>query len=390
MNAPRIQGGRGLPLRAGAVAAAALLLTAVGAAFDVRRTLLAYHTAFTFWAGIAAAALILLGAFHATKARWAVVVRRVLEVIPTTSVLLLVLFVPIALGAGRLFPWLEPQRLDADLRHLAEHRAPYLNLPFFLLRAAAYFAAWVIVSHLLWRWSVRQDQEKGVALTAWQRRLGTGVLPLLALTITFAAIDWQESLDLHHSSTIFGVYYFAGSFLSAIAVLILALYALRREELFKMMNADHWHSLGKLLLAFTAFWAYIAFSQYMLIWVANLPAEVPFFAHRTQGPWGVVAAILAVFHFVVPFFLLLSRDLKRDPRRLAALAAWQLALHYVDVYFTMMPASQPAPSPHWTDLTALVGIGAAAVAFAVRRLRREAAVPVGDPYLEDSLRYQPQ
>ncbi len=390
MNGSRIVAGRGLPQRAGAAAAALLLATALGAAFDLRRALLAYHTAFTFWVGIAVAALILLGIFHASRARWVVLVRRVLEVIPTTSVLFLALFVPIALGAGRLFPWMEPQRLEAGLRRLAEHRTPYLNLPFFLLRAAVYFAAWVAVSHLLWRWSVRQDQEKGVVLTARQRRLGTGVLPLLALTITFAAIDWQESLDLHGASTIFGVYYFAGSFLSAIAVLILALYALRGEEAFRMVNADHWHSLGKLLLAFTAFWAYIAFSQFMLIWMANLPAEVPFYAHRTRGPWGVVAGLLAVLHFAIPFFLLLSRDLKRDPRKLAMVAAWQLALHYVDVYFTMMPASQPSPAPHWTDLTALLGVGAAALAFGAWRLRRQAAVPVGDPYLEDSLRYQPQ
>jgi hypothetical protein len=387
---PRIEGGRSLPARAAAVAAVGLGLTALGLAFDPRRALQAYHVAFTFWVGIAVAALILLGTFHATRARWAVVVRRVLEVIPTTSVLFLVLFVPVALGARRLFPWLEPERLDPDLRHLAEHRAPYLNLPFFLLRAALYFAVWVLVSHLLWRWSVRQDREKGVVLTSWQRRLGTGVLPLLALTITFAAFDWQESLDLHAASTIFGVYYFAGSFLSAIAVLILALYALRREELYRMMGADHWHSLGKLLLTFTAFWAYIAFSQYMLIWIADLPAETPFYASRTRGAWGAVGAVLAVLHFVVPFLILLMRDLKRDPRKLALMALWQLALHYVDVYFVMMPASQPVPAPHWTDLTALVGVGAAALAFAARRLRSQAAVPVGDPYLEDSLRYQPQ
>ncbi|HEY7725781.1 MAG TPA: hypothetical protein VH880_10620, partial [Anaeromyxobacteraceae bacterium] len=138
MTEPRIERARGLAARAGVVAALALGLTAAGAALDARRAIAAYHTAFTFWVGIAVAALILLGTFHATKARWPVVVRRVLEVIPTTSVLFVVLFVPIALGAGRLFPWLEPQRLDADLRHLAEHRAPYLNLPFFLVRAAAY------------------------------------------------------------------------------------------------------------------------------------------------------------------------------------------------------------------------------------------------------------
>jgi hypothetical protein len=238
---------------------------------------------------------------------------------------------------------------------------------------------------------VRQDQERGVALTARQRVLGTASLPLLAVTMTVAAVDWQESLDLHHNSTIFGVYYFAGSFQSAVGVLILALYALRREEIGRMMNADHWHALGKFLLAFTVFWAYIAFSQYMLIWIANLPESAPYFIHRSQGGWRVVGLALLVLHFAVPFFLLLSRDLKRDPRRLAAVAAWQLAFHYVDVYFTMFGGLHPhGPRPHWTDLTALVGVGAAAVAFVAWALRGSAAVPVGDPYLEDSLRYQPQ
>jgi hypothetical protein len=393
MSGARIEGGRGLAARAAAVAAVALGLTAAGGIFDARRALWAYHAAFTYWVGIAVAALILLGAFHAARARWMVVLRRVLEVIPTTSLLFLVLFLPIALGMGSIFGWVDPVKsgLTGELLHLAHHRHAYLNVPFFLVRAALYFGAWIAVSHLLRGWSVRQDREKGVALTARQRWLGTAALPFLAITISFAAIDWQESLDLHHNSTIFGVYYFAGSFLSAIAVLILALYALRREELGRLLNADHWHALGKFLLAFTAFWAYIAFSQYMLIWIANLPEEAPYFIHRTQGPWGVVGLLLLALHFAVPFFALLSRDLKRNPGWLAVLAAWQLLFHYVDVYFTMFGGLTPAgPQPHWTDLTALLGIGAAALAFTVWQLRRAAAVPVGDPYLEDSLRYQPQ
>lgn len=393
MSAPHIQGGRGLVTRAAAVAVVALAATGAGMALDSQRALWAYHAAFTYWAGIAVAALILLGSLHATKARWPVVLRRVLEVIPRTLPLFLVLFAPVALGMRQIFAWVDPQAsgLTGELLHLAHHRHAYLNVPFFLVRQLLYFGSWILVGGLLWRWSVRQDQEKGVALTVSQRRLGTGALPLLALTMTFAAVDWQESLDLHHNSTIFGVYYFAGSFLSAVAVLVLALYALRREELYRMLNADHWHALGKLLLAFTSFWAYIAFSQYMLIWIANLPEEAPYFIHRTRGPWGVVGAALLVLHFVVPFFALLSRDLKRNPRTLAFAAAWQLAFHYLDIYFTMFGGLMPeGPRPHWTDLTALLGLGAAGLAFGAWQLRRTAAVPVGDPYLQDSLRYQPQ
>ena len=157
------------------------------------------------------------------------------------------------------------------------------------------------------------------------------------------------------------------------------------------MNAEHFHSLGKFLLAFTAFWAYVAFSQFMLIWIANVPEEVPWYILRIDGGWLWVGVFLAVFHFLVPFFLLLSRDLKRDPRRLSLVSAWLLFVHFVDLYWLVMPHLHPeGPRPSLWDLTALVGVGGAAVAFVVWRMRGAAAVPVRDPYLEDSLRYLPQ
>jgi hypothetical protein len=349
--------------------------------------------AFVYWAGIALAALIMNMAFQAGKAKWYVVARRVLETIPLSGLLFLVLFLPIVLGMGKIFPWVDPSHLEGELAHLAEHRRPYLNVPFFLVRSGVYFAVWIAVAHLLHGWSVRQDDEAGFALTQRQRRLGAGALPFVALVMTFAAFDWQMSADLHLASTIFGLYWFAGSFLSAFAVLILALHALRADGLpGALVNANHWHSLGKYLLAFTAFWAYIAFSQFLLIWIANLPEEVPWYLARGQGGWLGMAVFLIVFHFLVPFFTLLSRDLKRRPRALAFVALYLLVVHYVDVYWVMMPALQHdahGVSPHLADLTAFVGVGGAAVAFVAWRLRGRAAVPVGDPYLQESLRYDP-
>jgi hypothetical protein len=391
---PRRFEGRALG-RAGAVAGAGLGLTLVGALFDVDRAVKAYHVAFAYWAGIAMAALLINMAFHAGKARWYVVARRVLETLPLSGVLFLVLFVPVLLGMGHLFPWLHPERLSPELRELAEHRRPYLNTSFFLVRTALYFAVWIGIAHLLHGWSVRQDAEGGAALTVRQRRLGTGALPLMALVISFAAFDWQMSLDLHLASTIFGVYFFAGSFLAAFAVLILALASTRGVEGMPgaLMNANHWHSLGKYLLAFTAFWAYIAFSQFMLIWIANLPEEVPWYLSRGKGAWLPTAVFLVVFHFVVPFFVLLSRDLKRNPRALSFVAFWVLVVHFVDVYWVMMPGLQHQATGevglHWTDLTALLGVGGAFAAFVVWRLRGVSSVPVGDPYLPESLRYEP-
>ena len=385
-------GGRRLARWAALAGGAGLVLTGVGAAFDLRRALYAYLVAFAYWLGVALGMLILLGSFHASSARWPVVLRRFVEHVPAVIPLFVVLFLPIVLGRHSLFPWTNPQAFTGEARHLVEHKHPYLNTPFFLLRAAFYFASWVAVAELLRRWSLRQDRAGGITLTRWQRRLGAGSLPLLALTISFAAFDWLMSVDPRFSSTIFGVYWFAGSFLAAFAVIAVA-GALTRGDPSQFgahMSAEHFHSVGKFLLAFVAFWAYIAFSQLLLIWIANVPDEVPWYILRINGGWGWVGAFLVVFHFVVPFFLLLSRDLKRNPRPLALLAVWILLVHFVDLYWLVMPHLDPGgPRPSLWDLTACVGVGGLAVAFTVLRMRGSAAVPLRDPYLDESLRYLP-
>jgi hypothetical protein len=388
------QGGRRLVVLAAATGAAGLALTLVGGlAFDARRALFSYLVAFVYWIGVALGSLILLGAFHASNARWSVVLRRFLETVPQTLPLFVLLFVPLAVGMGHLFPWVDPHGLEGEMAHAVEHKTQYLNPTFFLVRAGIYFAVWIAVAHLLRAWSVRQDEAGGVTLTRWQRRLGAGSLPFLALTMSFAAFDWMMSLDPRFFSTIFGVYWFAGSFMATFAVVVVAATLTRGDPsaFGHHLNLEHFHSLGKFLLAFVAFWAYIAFSQFMLIWIANIPEEVPWYILRIEGGWRWVAAFLALFHFLVPFFLLLSRDLKRSPRALSALAAWLLLVHWVDVYWLVMPhlhAAGPRPSPF--DLTAFVGVGGVAVAFTIVRMRGTAPVPVSDPYLEDSLRYLPQ
>lgn len=393
MNATPFQGGGRVAGLAAAVGALGLGLTAAGAATDPRQALASYLVAFVYWLGIALGALILLGALHAAKARWPVVLRRFLETIPQVIPLFVVLFVPIALGLRHLFVWVDPAGLTGELAHAVAHKRPYLNVPFFLARAGVYFVVWILVAHLLRAWSVRQDQAGGHDLTLRQRRLGAGALPFLALTLSFASFDWMMSLDPRFYSTIFGVYWFAGSFLGCFAVLVIAAAATRADpaQFGHHLNADHVHALGKFMLAFTAFWAYIGFSQFMLIWIANVPEEVPWYLVRASSPWGKVGLFLAVFHFAVPFLVLLSRDLKRDPRKLAAVAGWLLLVHWLDLHWVIMPRVHEAgPSFSWLDATAFLGVGGATLAFLVLRMRGAATVPVRDPYLEESLRYQPQ
>ena len=353
-------GGRRLLVPAAVVGVAGLALTAVGAALDPRRALYAYLVAFVYWLGIALGALILLGAFHASNARWPVVLRRFIEHVPAVIPLFVVLFVPILLGRHHLFQWVDLDALTGELRRTVEHKRLYLNVTAFVARAVLYFAFWIVVAELLRRWSIRQDASGDLTLTRWQRRLGSGALPFLALTLSFAAFDWIMSVDPRFFSTIFGVYWFAGSFMAAFAVTIIAANLTRADatQFGAHLSAEHVHSLGKFLLAFVAFWGYIAFSQLLLIWIANVPDEVPWYVFRITGGWLPVGAFLAVFQFVVPFFLLLSRDLKRNVRQLSWVAGWLLFAHWVDLYWLIMPHLDEA-GPHFSlwDLTAFVGVG---------------------------------
>jgi hypothetical protein len=378
---------------AGAVGAGGLALTLLGGIVgDPRRALYAYLVAFVYWLGIVLGALILLGAFHASSAKWPVVLRRFVESVPAALPLFLLLLVPIVIGMRHVFPWVDPSALHGELAKTVAHKRPYLNVPAFVARAIVYFAVWIVVAHLLRAWSLRQDEAGGYELTRRQRVLGAGSLPLLALTMTFAAFDWMMSLDPRFYSTIFGVYWFAGSFLGAFCLVAVAA-AVTRDDPLQFgahMNLEHFHSVGKFMLSFVAFWGYIAFSQFMLIWIANIPEEIPWYFVRIHGGWGWIGAFLVVGQFVVPFFMLLSRPLKRDPRRLAGLAIWLLLVHWVDLYWVIMPAlSERGPRPSLWDLTAFVGVGGISVAFALWRMHGIAAVPVRDPYLPDSLRYSP-
>jgi hypothetical protein len=301
-----------------------------------------------------------------------------------------VLFLPIALGMKLLFPWAAPsEELGEEVLRLLHFRSVYLNPTFFLVRAGIYFLVWVWFSRLLYGWSTRQDETGELSLSHKAWRLGAGGLPAVAFTLTFAAIDWLMSLGVHWFSSMWGVYYFAGSFVGCLALLVIFVRALAAtESLAGAVNVAHWLSLGKFLLAFTCFWAYISFSQYMLVWIANLPDTIPYLLLRQRAGWSSLGVVLIVGHFVVPFALLLSRKIKMRPGQLALVALWILVMHYVDLYWVVMPQVRPDQVLlDWSNLTALAGVGGLALAFGIYSLRGRRALPVGDPYLEDSLHY---
>jgi hypothetical protein len=369
-----------------------LIITLVGAALSPKETWYAYLVAFSYWAGISMVSVILLMIFHATHARWMVILRRPVEAMATSVPIFILLFIPLVIGMKHVYVWIDPPAsLGRETLHLLEHKHAWLNPTAFIVRGFFYL---VFASFLGWRlfgWSLRQDREGGTALTSSQRKLAAGGLPFIGLSFTFAAFDWLMSLYPTWFSTIFGVYYFAGSIGAALSILAIVTSKARTANLFSGgMHDDHTHSIGKLMLAFTCFWTYVAFSQLLLIWIAGLPEEIPFYITRFKPGWAWLGFLLIFGHFFLPFGLLLSRARKRDPRRLARVAALILAIHFCDIYWLVMPALYPEGFGfHWTSITAFLGVGLLAVAFAVSRLRGKLVVPAKDPYLAESLRYRP-
>jgi hypothetical protein len=389
-NLPPYKGARTLMLGSAVAGVVGLALTFIGAAFSPQPALLAYLISYFFWLGLAVGALTLVMANHAAGARWNVTIRRFGEAAGAAIPLFIVLFVPLLLGARHIWFWVDPHDLSREVMEKLQGKRAYLNMGFFTVRAFVYLAVFSIFAWLLRSLSVRQDETGEASLTASMRAWSPAGMVIFVLAFTFASFDWLMSLQPTWYSTIFGLYVYAGAFVAALALVCLVVTGLRSsdEPWGRLITVDHQHNLGKLLLAFTAFWAYMAFSQYMLIWAGNLPEELQWIVVRSKGVWRPVGLLILFGQFLIPFFLLLSRDLKRNPGTLAAVAVWILVIHYVDLYWVVMPVGRTnGLGLHWTHLTAFVGVGGVSVAAAVFLLRGGRPVPVKDPFLEDSLRY---
>ena len=378
-----------LPLIAGAVGVGALIAAfAIGQ--GTKDLAFSYLTGFFYWLTVALGGLFFVLLHYLCRSGWSVVVRRLAEHVMATLPIFSLLFIPVFLGLHDLYHWSHADAVAAD--PLLQHKSPYLNEPFFLFRAGLYFAVWIFLAVYFWRQSARQDASGDPEITRrFHKWSGPGMV-LFGFSITFASFDWVMSLEPHWFSTIFGVYVFAGSVISIYAFLILLVLGLKSAgALENIVTWEHFHDLGKLLFGFVVFWAYIGFSQFMLIWYANLPEETFWFELRWDDPsWRNFSIFLVAGHFVVPFLFLISQAVKRNRLTLTIGAGWMLFMHYVDIYWLVMPTAHHGEfHPNLVlDITCWLGIGGIFFAVLVHLMQRGSLIPVRDPRLAESLAFE--
>ena len=371
---------------------AGILLCLIGLLINARHREQFFQSwllAYLFWLGIPLGSFAILMLQHLAGGGWGLVLRRPLEAAARTLPLMAVLFIPLFCGLGKLYIW----ATDDAARGVGTSslRAAYLNSGFFIVRTIIYFLLWIGLAIILNRWSTREDQQPDPPLARRFQVLSSIGLLAYCLTMTFASIDWVMSLDPHWYSTIFGVLFIVGQALGALAFMTALLALLStRPPLSSIVTANHFHDLGNLLLAFTMLWAYMQFSQFLIIWSGNIAEETPFYIYRTHRGWQVVGLLLIIFHFFIPFILLLNRRTKRSPHILARVGLAIVVMRLVDLFWIIVPHHAQGrhieanyPIPHWLDIAAIAGIGGIWIWWFIAQLRRTTLVPVNDPRLAE-------
>lgn len=387
-----------LPMLGGILAVAGLGAT-LGSAFGEHkaRAMFAYLFGFQTVLAVALGALAWLLLDHAVRSGWAVVIRRLIENAAGTLPVFALLWLPIGLiGFHELYPW------SHHTDEILAKKTWFLSPGFFYVRAAIYLAAWAGLGWFFYSSSVKQDslgenpseRERLVHVT---RKVAAGGIFLYGVTQSFAAIDWMMSLQPHWYSTIFGVYYFAASILAFWAFIALMSMATQASGALKTaITTEHFHDIGKFMFGYTIFWTYIAFSQFILIWYANMPEETEFYMVRMEGGWQYISLGLPILHFAVPFLFLLSRHMKRNRTALGAAAVWTLVMHAVDMYWLIMPNygahgeghHEPHLAPSYLDFTALLGMAGVFLAVYGVLMQRAKLVAINDPRLPESLAHE--
>ena len=340
---------------------------------------------FLFLLTIGLGCLFIVALEHVVGAKWSVPLRRVPERLSS----LILLMSPVALlgllSLRVLYPWTGPESLQNPL---IAGKSAWLNVPFFAIRVVACIALWVLSYRIFVRGSLRQDQHRDPGFNVRIRRFAPAFMVLFGITLTVVAFDWISSLEPEWYSDVFGVYIFAGTFLAGLAATTLAVQYLMARGRLPGVVPDHVYNLGGFLFAFTVFWSYIGFAQYMLMWYANLPEEVFWYKERLEGLWGPLLLALAILHFFVPFFALIPRDAKGSPRRMFWVAVVMLVAHWLDLYWMIFPVIGKDPVFSWPEIAFAFLFVSTALLWIRRAMTRGADMPVGDPFLREGLEFR--
>ncbi len=374
--------------RSALLGAAGLGLSAIGFATGGRQAFLqSYLIAYIFWMGITLGSLAVLMVQYLSGGRWGLVSRRILEAASRMLPLMAILFVPIWLNLPALYAWARP---DAASDPIIREKALYLNEPFFTIRAVIFFVVWGGLIYLLNKWSREQDERPPQPIGPSDRKFrvlsGPGLV-LYVITVTFMSVDWVMSLDPHWYSTIVGILMIGGQGLSTMAFTIIVMASLVRvAPMSGVATAERFHDLGKLMFAFVMLWAYFSVSQLLIIWSANLPEEIPFYLERLHGPWYPVSVAVLFGQFALPFLLLLSQNIKRNPHLVRRVAIFILLMRVVDITWTIGPVFRGEGSGlSWLDFTVVAAMGGLWLWFFFRTLAGRALLPVRDPYFKEAM-----
>ena len=360
-----------------------LVLCVVTAWGNPTQFLRSYLLAFIFWISLPLGCSALLMLHHMIGGRWGFSMQRVLEAGTKTFLLMAVLFLPVLFRLPVLYSWADPNQVNADA--LLQYKHPYLNAPFFIARTVIYFAVWILITYLLTKWSRQQDEGGDLGMVRRMQNLSGPGLAIYGLTATFASVDWVMSLEPHWFSTIYGMIFMVTEALAAMSLVTLTVILLSKHKpLADLVSPQVLHDYGNLLLTLTMLWAYLSFSQFLIIWAGNLREEIPWYMTRAKGAWAGVAVVLIIFHFAVPFLLLLSRFVKRRAEVLGWLAAGLLLMTLVDIFWLTVPAFERAgPEFHITDWLAILGMGGLWTWRFAGQLKGRPLLPLHDPRLKE-------
>jgi hypothetical protein len=362
-----------------------LLVSIVGGFFSPDDFFRSYLMAYLFWFGLTLGSMALVMLQYLTGGAWGVVIRRTLESATRTLPVLAILFLPIVFGMRSLYEWDNPALVRRE--PVLQHRSAYMNPVFFVIRAILYFVIWAIFAYLLNRWSAQED-ERG----SRQKRLKALSAPGLIIyvfTITFASVDWAESLETHWFSTMWGFLFVAMQGLATVGFAIVVLAWLsKREPMQDVLKPVHFHDLGKLLFMFVMLWGYFAFSQLLIVWAGNLSDEIPWYFHRFSNSWGWLGVMLIVLQFIIPFVILLWRSVKRNPVILSWMVGLIIFMRFVDLMWIVMPGYyQRGFRLHWLNICLPLALGGIWLATFLWQLPKRPLLPLGAPNLEAALHH---